>query len=129
LTFQTFSEWKNWAIRSNSAWELGRLKQMKRGDQRVWIYADGSDYLFFPGSNESENSISRVTCVNPLGCYLTEGKTYEIQGQEDGLLLVSDDLGMTQFFLPERFTDDHGKISEDLGKTSPSGDIGGREDL
>jgi hypothetical protein len=107
LTFQTFAEWKNWAsgwelerpIRSNSGWELERLKRMERGDQRVWVYVD--DYLFFPEPKDPY----LVTCVNPLGCYLTKNKTYEVQGQEDGLLQVVDDSGVKQFFLPERFTD------------------------
>jgi hypothetical protein len=105
LTFQTFAAWKNWAIKSCSAWNLDQLKRRTTGDKRVWIYNGGDDYLFFPESNEPESFTSRVlTCRNPHGRSLTLGKTYQVLGQDDDLLVLVDDDGNTRSFLPERFS-------------------------
>jgi hypothetical protein len=99
---------------TNAHWNKQNLKQKSGYDQRVFIYGKADDHDEFwvpvnktgtPDALLGPSSLPlEVTCVNPLGCYLTKNKTYKVQGQEDGLLLVSDDLGKTQFFLPERFT-------------------------
>jgi len=113
LVLRSMEELHKW-MDTNACWNKQNLKQMSGYDQRVFIYgkADNHDEFWVPANKTGTPDAllgpyslpPEVTCVNPLGCYLTKGKSYQVQGQEEDLLLVIDDSGERRAFLPERFT-------------------------
>jgi len=107
LVLRSMEELQRW-MDTNAHWNKQNLKQKSGYDQRVFIYGKGDNHdEFWVPANKTDTPDClppEVTCVNPLGCYLTKDKSYQVQGQEEDLLLVIDDSGERRAFLPERFT-------------------------
>jgi hypothetical protein len=108
---RNIEELRSWMEENLVGWDANDLHQKSGCDQRVWVHGDENkshDEFWIPTTTTPTKILPTnqqfATCRNPLGCSLTLGKTYQVLGQEDDLLVLVDDLGVKGTFLPERFT-------------------------